>query len=225
MSAEGVYNHETDKITKKVNCKRNVAVTDHHGGGGGRGEAKSETGRTIHFAGQGNRYAIKKLVAEYVNAGEDNDNTNLKATAKAKLNLNLNLNLAELSLDEESQIQLEYLLNKNNSYKPDILSKLAGYKAQDVRNNFNLESIITFDETVMKLLACQLTCHYCRTRVLISYHIIRHPLQWTLDRLDNEIGHEVANVVVACLQCNLQRKTMCSAKFLFTKQLNLTKLD
>ena len=46
----------------------------------------------------------------------------------------------------------------------------------------------------------------------------------SLDRIDNSIGHNKENVVIACLQCNVGRKTMHQGRYAFTKQLVITKL-
>lgn len=55
--------------------------------------------------------------------------------------------------------------------------------------------------------------------------LLEKPKQWTLDRIDNDIGHYSDNVVIACLSCNLHRKTMYHERFLFTKQLNIIKKE
>jgi hypothetical protein len=47
--------------------------------------------------------------------------------------------------------------------------------------------------------------------------------QWTLDRVDNEEGHTDNNVVLACLACNLQRRTMDAERFKYGKQLRIVK--
>ena len=31
-------------------------------------------------------------------------------------------------------------------------------------------------------------------------------MQWTLDRIDNNIGHSKENVVICCLKCNLKEE-------------------
>ena len=49
--------------------------------------------------------------------------------------------------------------------------------------------------------------------------------QWSLDRIDNNIGHNVGNLVIACLECNLKRRRRTDEKFLFTKQLNIVKRE
>ena len=66
-------------------------------------------------------------------------------------------------------------------------------------------------------------CFYCKENVNVLYEYVREPKQWTLERLDNKFGHNTDNVVIACLSCNLRRKTMYHERFLFTKQLNIIK--
>ena len=41
--------------------------------------------------------------------------------------------------------------------------------------------------------------------------------QWTVDRIDNSIGHDIENIVISCLKCNLQSRS--SDKFLQTKKM------
>jgi len=43
--------------------------------------------------------------------------------------------------------------------------------------------------------------------------------------VNNDEGHNDDNVIVACLDCNLRRRRLDSDKFLFTKQMNLVKID
>ena len=61
--------------------------------------------------------------------------------------------------------------------------------------------------------------------MLLCYKNIREPLQWTLDRYNNDIGHYSTNVCVCCLQCNLQRRVKNSDHFKFTKQLIIHKSE
>ena len=57
----------------------------------------------------------------------------------------------------------------------------------------------------------------------IKYNNYRDKQQWTLDRIDNDLGHNNENVKIACLECNLKRRRINMEKFLFTKQLNIIK--
>jgi hypothetical protein len=59
----------------------------------------------------------------------------------------------------------------------------------------------------------------------ILYENVREPKQWTVDRINNDLGHNIDNYVLACLDCNLKRRCRSSDKFLFTKQLNIIRQD
>ena len=49
--------------------------------------------------------------------------------------------------------------------------------------------------------------------------------QWTLERIDNGMGHNKDNVEIACLLCNLRRRTMYHERYVFTKQMmNVVKI-
>ena len=78
---------------------------------------------------------------------------------------------------------------------------------------------------IERLIQSNLQCHYCHENIFILYEIVRENKQWTLDRIDNDLGHNEDNIVISCLQCNLQRRNTNSNKFLFTKQLILNKLN
>jgi hypothetical protein len=40
--------------------------------------------------------------------------------------------------------------------------------------------------------------------------------QWSVDRNDNDVGHDKGNFHLACLDCNLKRRRRTDEKFLFT---------
>ena len=66
-------------------------------------------------------------------------------------------------------------------------------------------------------------CFYCQKLVYVLYDNVREPRQWTLERIDNKFGHNMDNVVISCLSCNLKRRCIYHERFLFTKQLNIIK--
>tara|TARA_Y100000385_G_C13017549_1_gene604576 strand:- start:609 stop:1124 length:516 start_codon:yes stop_codon:yes gene_type:complete len=129
--------------------------------------------------------------------------------------------------------QYDFLLNIQNDIffkeKKNILTelknKLNSYKHQDIKKNRHDETkLITIPETIKKLIDCSMNCHYCKDTCLIMYKKVRHNKQWTLDRLNNDIGHFTDNVVISCLSCNLKKRRMDEEKFKFSKQLIIRKI-
>jgi 5-methylcytosine-specific restriction endonuclease McrA len=84
---------------------------------------------------------------------------------------------------------------------------------------------ITTDQIVDLLVSSELLCYYCREICLVAYKESMCRKQWTLDRIDNDYGHNAANVVIACLDCNLKRGTMDSERFRQGKQFTFRKVE
>jgi hypothetical protein len=102
--------------------------------------------------------------------------------------------------------------------------KINGYKGQDVHKKlYTEEDFIDIDKVLDLMIKCDNNCYYCKIMVHVLYENVREPKQWTLERIDNSKGHNKDNVVIACLNCNLHRKTMHHERFVFTKQLNIIK--
>ena len=103
-----------------------------------------------------------------------------------------------------------------------ITSKLNSYKYQDVlKHRYNSELFITLPAVYDLLVNSNLDCCFCKKKVQLWYDNVREPLQWTLDRIDNNIGHNIHNVDIACLSCNIKRKTMNNMTYLKSKQTKL----
>lgn len=108
--------------------------------------------------------------------------------------------------------------------KREVERKLNGYKNQDIKKKILDENkIIKYEECLEKLVISKLKCYYCKNDCLLAYENVREETQWTLDRLDNSIGHNKDNVVICCLKCNLKRRTLDDKKFKFTKQMRIVK--
>lgn len=104
-----------------------------------------------------------------------------------------------------------------------IHKKLNGYKSQDEKVEiYSKHYFITADQVLEKLVACQYKCYYCNMDVKIEY-TTRDMEQWTLDRIDNRMGHNTDNVLISCLGCNLKRRNRTVEKFLITKRLIIEK--
>jgi hypothetical protein len=99
-----------------------------------------------------------------------------------------------------------------------LSQKIAGYKSQDiVKNLYDPSIFITRERVIELLIESGLKCHYCKKDIKVLYEIVRDPLQWTLDRIDNDNGHNSGNLLIACLSCNLRRKTIYHERYEMTK--------
>ena len=119
-----------------------------------------------------------------------------------------------------------YLNEKYNGFdfvKKEVERKINGYKNQDQKKKKLDKNLITYEECLEKLVISKLKCYYCKKDCLLTYENVRESKQWTLDRLDNSIGHSKENVVICCLKCNLKRRTMNDEKFKFSKQMKIIK--
>lgn len=119
----------------------------------------------------------------------------------------------------KDHLQSDFLLNPSPLFLQQIKQKLASYKCQDVEKGIIDSPIIDLSATLQKLCDCSLKCFYCQKDVLLMYEFVREPQQWTLERIDNKYGHTEENTVIACLSCNLRRRTMHPDRYLQTKQM------
>ena len=109
--------------------------------------------------------------------------------------------------------------------KQHIRIKLQSYKTQDLNNKiYDPEKFVNYDY-VENLLKNSQNCFYCKIPVQLLYQHVREPKQWTLERIDNNFGHNRDNVEIACLSCNLRRRCINYERFLYTKQLVVVKSE
>jgi len=105
-----------------------------------------------------------------------------------------------------------------------IHNKIYSYRSQDIEKNILCpEKLVNLENVLQLMTESENLCYYCKEKVQVLYEYVREPKQWTLERMDNNYGHNKDNVVIACLSCNLRRKTMFHERYLFTKQLNIVK--
>jgi hypothetical protein len=118
-------------------------------------------------------------------------------------------------IDEVSKIAIQ-----------EINKKIYGYKQQDKLKKILDESkFLKFESVISKMIMCELKCRYCKSEMNVLYDITREMKQWSVDRIDNDQGHNIDNFHLACLECNLKRRRRTDEKFLFTKQLNIVKFN
>lgn len=114
-------------------------------------------------------------------------------------------------------------------YKPIILkhlkTKYNSYKYQDkLKKKFDHDKYITFEELIYKLYESKLKCYYCKTELFLMYDNKKCNQQWSLERLNNNLGHYKNNTCISCLKCNLQRRNDNHEYFKFSKQLTIKKI-
>jgi len=136
------------------------------------------------------------------------------------------------SLDESQLIEiLENILTKDSSSTViskliinQIANKINSYKSQDIEKGiFDKDKFIHLEAVIQKIVNSGLKCFYCRESMRLLYEYVREPKQWTVERLDNKRGHNCDNIEIACLTCNLRRRTMYHERYIFTKQVKIVK--
>jgi hypothetical protein len=181
--------------------------------------------KTINIVGTTNRYMIKKLT--------QNKALERKRIKRAKWDLSQE----EMQFSNQLKVINEMFFDNlcdNKIYNNEmskiitqqINQKIAGYKNQDLtKKMFDVQNFIIFTDIITRMNKCELTCYYCKQEMVVLYDISREMKQWTVDRIDNNKGHDKDNFHLACLECNLKRRKQSDDKFLFTKQLNIVQKD
>lgn len=190
--------------------------------------------KTINITGIHNKYQMNKLIKErktepkkrevskkwsfpeeYYNYEKQMKLINVISikNLENKLGNNLEENLENKLEDEITQTVIQ-----------EINKKIYGYKHQDIlKKKLDANAFIDFNCVIQKMIECELKCRYCKCVMSVLYDITREMKQWSVDRIDNDKGHNKDNFHLACLDCNLKRRRRTDEKFLFTKQLNIVK--
>lgn len=128
------------------------------------------------------------------------------------------------------EIDSQYKFIEDTNAITDIVSreirkKISSYKSQDRRKNiYNDDKFIDFDFVIKLFKETQLKCYYCAKSVFVIYDNVRESKQWTIERIDNRLGHNKCNSVMSCLDCNLRRRTMYHERYIMTKKILSVKL-
>lgn len=111
-------------------------------------------------------------------------------------------------------------IERNRYFIQQVHRKIAGYKAQDLEKGlYDAVNFVDVSNVLQMITECNSTCFYCKQTVLLTYEKVRDSRQWTLERINNGVGHTAENVEIACLKCNIRRRTMFSEKYVLTKQM------
>ena len=177
--------------------------------------------------------AIDPILLEKREKKQKKENPVPKVPKKRIITTNERWKFSPDQLDPRKQLEfIQQIIQKNvvdenpcRFIDQQIRQKLGGYRAQDIKKTKYDESRAIRHNQVLQLMAeSENQCFYCKETVHVLYENVREPKQWTLERMDNDVGHNEGNVVIACLACNLRRRTMHYDRYLFTKQLTISKL-
>ena len=156
------------------------------------------------------------------------DDTCRKRAACEKWNLPNNYFTYSHQFNVLSKLYMNFendVINNREIYIKEITKKISGYKRQDIdKNVYSKNTFISLEELIEKLLCSKLKCFYCKCECELIYENVLSKRQWTLDRIENDAGHNADNVVICCLECNLKRGTMDSGRFKYGKQLRFKKV-
>ena len=137
-----------------------------------------------------------------------------------------NLDDSYFTYNKQVQIINSLYLNQepeqNILAKREISKKINGYKSQDVQKELlDLNRLISLDQAIEKLVLSKLKCFYCKENCELLYKNTLAKKQWTLDRVNNEYGHNHDNVVICCLECNIKKGEMDSDRFKQGKDIKI----
>jgi len=185
--------------------------------------SNNERPKTININGTNTRYLMKKATKQ------------LKPQSKRLITEKWNIDRCYFENSSQYQI-LQEVCEKKLDFKnlepnfriifSELERKLYSYKQQDIEKKiYNEKEFIDINTVVKKLVDCKLKCYYFESDVFVLYEMSREGKQWSVDRIDNSIGHNKENYVISCLKCNLKRRCKNSDKFMFSQQLKLVKTE
>ena len=180
--------------------------------------------KTINITGQNNKYQMKKLIKERNTEPKRREVSKKWSFDEEYFNYDKQMKL----INDISKIKLENNIDDEivKIAVQEINKKICSYKHQDIiKKKLDVDRFIDFNCVIDKMIECELKCRYCKGIMSILYDITREMKQWSVDRIDNDKGHNKDNFHLACLDCNLKRRRRTDEKFLFTKTLSIVKKD
>ena len=175
----------------------------------------------------------KHIIIEDLQKNKNTKKINFEKEKERKMRVETQTwGLNEEQLSQEIQLNiLECIKNETlekNKYTALITShiktKICSYKQQDIlKKRLNEDNLVKFNEVIELLLESKMKCKYCSQEVYILYERVREMKQWSLDRINNDIGHNSGNLLIACLECNLKRRRTNKDAFFMTKNLTISR--
>lgn len=189
------------------------------------------TCKKISIIGANNKYQMKKMSDKKVKERKKRIETEKWDYLDAEylhVDKQKDLLLSLKTYLESGEDSLNKLLKtkENGLLKRQLERKIASYKQQDIEKKIlDVANLVSLSNVITHLLQSEMKCFYCQEEMYLLYEIVRESRQWTLDRVDNDKGHNNDNVIIACLECNLKRRRRSKEAFFFTKNLVIQKMD
>lgn len=193
-------------------------------------DSDNNSKKQVLITGTTNRYLIKKVMKtdDLANAPKKrkdigkHDLPSEYFTYEKQLTIIDALFAMNNTVDTDSSHNIDYF----KVIKSQIDKKISSYKQQDIlKNKYDDALFIQYNYIVELLHTCRLHCYYCNNQMALLYENVRENMQWTVDRINNDLGHNNDNIVLSCLECNLARRKTNQNAFLFTKQLKIKKCE
>ena len=174
---------------------------------------------------------VKKITIEEPLKNKNTKKINFEKEIKMRVETKT-WGLNDSQLSHETQLNILECIKKQTSEKnkytsllsSHIKQKICGYKQQDIlKKKLDETCLVNFNEVIDLLINCGMKCVYCSQEVHILYERVREMKQWSLDRINNDIGHNSGNLLIACLECNLKRRRTNKDAFMFTKNMVIIK--
>ncbi len=133
----------------------------------------------------------------------------------------------------EQKNHMEFINNIINNVEFDgkkhilqkIKNKLSSYKSQDkINKKLDEEKFISLSQLLEMIRDSNLKCYYCNCDMLLVYKNKKESKQWSLERLNNNLGHYNSNTCISCLECNLKRRQTNHEYFKYSKNLVIKKV-
>jgi ATP-dependent exoDNAse (exonuclease V) alpha subunit len=94
----------------------------------------------------------------------------------------------------------EPINNLINNLAGIIAKKIEGHRDYDASRGFNTNIDVAYINDMIEEQGCM--CHHCQGYVKLRGYRGGDPEQFSVDRIDDTIGHVKGNVVIACWKCN-----------------------
>jgi hypothetical protein len=192
---------------------------------------KKDEKKSIVFTGTTTKYQMKKIdpIKKEKKKRVETDTWGLdEIQLSFDTQLEILKNIHSINELKTNKLTKTNKTNNVNKYSSLIVShiknKISSYKQQDILKNIFLESdFVSYDTVIQLLNDCNLKCYYCSCETFLLYEFVREMKQWSLDLINNDIGHNKNNLIISCLECNLKRRRTNKDSFMFTKNLKISR--